>query len=318
MYSLSIIIPVYNAGKYLKKCLKSIENQSYQDYEVILVNDGSSDNSVQICEEFQAMDPRFTLINKENGGVSSARNMGIEHANGEWLYFVDADDELLPDCLSILINHTNKDPELIMCGYNYCNEEGDIIEERKKCIKEHLTIKETIKELYNPSEKRYQGFLWCKLLKKSIVNKYNIHFNEQLYFNEDRLFLIQYLCKCTKDVIYDNIPIYNYYEHNDGAMHSLCKGYNLKYVTDFDAYILMKKEIEGISDDTELLWLSMQGIRKSFEYNEELMYEHHQYSNAHWHMIKGMIHNGLLVPYIKDKLRPLIMLIWPGFYCKKI
>ena len=80
----------------------------------------------------------------------------------------------------------------------------------------------------------------------------------------------------------------------------------------------MKKEIEGIYDDTELLWLSMQGIRKSFEYNEELMYEHHQYSNAHWHMIKGMILNGLLVPYIKDKLRPLIMLIWPRFYCKKI
>lgn len=319
MLRLSIIIPIYNADQYLKKCLKSIASQSYKNFEVLLINDGSTDNTIHICEEFQIKDSRFKVFNKKNGGSSSARNIGIEHAQGEWLYFVDADDELLPECLSVLINHTIKDTELVMCGYNRCNEEGEIIGERNKKVERFLTIYDTIKELYSSEENRYQGFLWCKLFKKSIINKYNIHFNEQLYFNEDRLFIIQYLCKCTKDVIYDNTPIYNYYEHEGSAMSSLQKGYNLKYATDFDAYILMKKEIESISNNTGLLWFAMQGIRKSFEYNEELMYKHRQCNNKiHWHMIKGMMNNNLLIPYIKDKIRPLIMLIWPGFYCKQI
>ena len=94
---ISVIVPVYNAEKYLKKCLDSLVNQSYKDLEIILVNDGSQDGSEKICKDYEEKDSRIILINKNNGGPSSARNSGIEKANGEYLSFIDSDDYLALD-----------------------------------------------------------------------------------------------------------------------------------------------------------------------------------------------------------------------------
>ena len=93
---LSIIIPVYNVEKYFRRCLDSVMSQSFRDYELLLVDDGSSDSSGAICDEYAVRDERIRVFHKTNGGVSSARNVGLEHAKGEWIYFVDADDEVLP------------------------------------------------------------------------------------------------------------------------------------------------------------------------------------------------------------------------------
>ena len=115
---LSIIVPVYNAEEYLDRCLVSILEQDFSSYEVILVDDGSTDSSPLICDRYSATDPRFRTIHKENGGVSSARNSGLDLAKGEYVMFVDSDDALIPDSLEMLFEHmTGQD--FAVGGYNY-------------------------------------------------------------------------------------------------------------------------------------------------------------------------------------------------------
>lgn len=113
---ISIVVPVYNAGKYLHAALESIHQQTYPYFEAILVNDGSTDNSKDICLEFTEKDPRFRLINQKNSGVSAARNAGIDKAKGEWIAFMDADDLMTPDCLAILWDTAKQSKTKIAVG----------------------------------------------------------------------------------------------------------------------------------------------------------------------------------------------------------
>lgn len=113
---ISIVVPVYNAGKYLHDALESILKQTYPYFEAILVNDGSTDNSKEICHEFTEKDRRFRLINQKNSGVSAARNAGIDRAKGEWIAFMDADDLMTPDCLAILWNTAKQTKTKITVG----------------------------------------------------------------------------------------------------------------------------------------------------------------------------------------------------------
>ena len=99
---ISIIVPIYNRGKWLPNCLDSISSQTFKDWECILVNDGSTDNSLEIAQEYAANDARFIVFSQENQGVSAARNLGLDHAKGKWVTFVDSDDEIAPDYLEIL------------------------------------------------------------------------------------------------------------------------------------------------------------------------------------------------------------------------
>lgn len=115
---LSIIVPVYNAEKQLQRCLDSISSQSYQNFECILVNDGSTDQSGQICDAYMEKDPRFRVCHKQNGGVSSARNAGIKASRGQFLAFVDSDDALLPDYLAHLVSDARKyNADLVVAGH---------------------------------------------------------------------------------------------------------------------------------------------------------------------------------------------------------
>ena len=113
---ISIIIPVYNAEEYLDRCLESISEQSYMSYEVILVDDGSTDSSPLICDRYSATDPRFRTIHKRNGGVSTARNAGIDLAKGEYLMFVDSDDALLPEALERMMEGVAGE-DVVIGGY---------------------------------------------------------------------------------------------------------------------------------------------------------------------------------------------------------
>ena len=114
----SIIVPVYNAKKYLSNTLESILKQSYKNLEIILVNDGSTDNSKEICEHYAKIDSRIILLNKINGGVSSARNYGLEVAKGDYVSFIDSDDYLTVDMIETLVKDVqNTDVEIAVCGY---------------------------------------------------------------------------------------------------------------------------------------------------------------------------------------------------------
>lgn len=118
--TISIIVPVYNVERYIPMCLESIIQQHLLDYEVIMVDDGSTDGSGAICDEFAERYPQFRVIHKENGGVSAARNRGIEEANGEYILFLDSDDFLVPDAIKPLLELA-RDNELDVLGYNYTN-----------------------------------------------------------------------------------------------------------------------------------------------------------------------------------------------------
>ena len=309
---ISIVVPIYNVENYLPQCLDSIMFQSFQDWECILVDDGSKDGSAKICDEYVQKDNRFSVIHKPNGGVSSARNVGIEQAYGEWVFFSDADDTLEPDALESLYNGNNENLSLVMGGYTRVSETGAIFETQETDLTKKISEEEAIKELYNPSNYSYQGYLWCKLLRLDLIKKNHLSFNEQVYFNEDRLFLIQYLCRTSGEVLYFTKPVYNYVVRSNSAMGSLKNGYNKKYLSDFDAFVLMKSEVFTYTSNKELRTMALQGIVKSFNMNHSLMFRHKQYdSQAHKKMLKGLIFTGAIKRYLFIMLYPMIQLLFP-------
>lgn len=196
----SIIIPIYNAEKYLYQCLNSIKNQSYKNIEVIMVNDGSTDTSSDICEKYLE-DCRFKLINKKNGGVSSARNIGIEECSGEYILFVDSDDWCDINLLTETIEG-NEIYDLICFSYFKAYKDKEIKEELR--VEKDSDIKKEI--LFN---KTIGGYLWNKVFKSKIIKEYHIKFNENISYCEDLLFIKKYI-EYVKKVKYINKPLYYY------------------------------------------------------------------------------------------------------------
>ena len=135
---ISIIVPVFNTSKYLHACLSSILGQKYRDFEVLIIDDGSTDGSSAICDEYASNDDRIKVFHKENGGVSSARNLGIEEAKGKWLYFCDADDSLLPKTLEILLEGEKENCQFVMAGYNKYLSDGSLKESYSGDIKRKI------------------------------------------------------------------------------------------------------------------------------------------------------------------------------------
>ena len=167
---ISIIIPIYNAELYLVECLRSLQSQTYKNIEIILVDDGSTDNSRSICEKYAKRDQRIHLYSQENVGVSVARNKGLSVAKGNYICFVDADDVVAPDYLSHLME-LSKDGSFPVCGYTRDEKE---IGSGCKSVTQHPNI-------------------WMMLFKRSIIQKNKIKFTEGCVRNEDTEFFINYL-----------------------------------------------------------------------------------------------------------------------------
>ena len=314
---LSIIIPLYNAEDTIRRCVDSVVRQDLTNYEVLLIDDGSTDASGQICDEYAAKDSRFKVFHKENGGVSNARNEGLKHACGEWIYFVDADDCVESHALNTLLSHTSRKIDLVMCGYSVIDDFGNTIYAPQNRLVNEITYIDALHEMFVPTNKRYEGYLWCKLFRTSVIKDSALRFNEKIFFNEDRLFIVQFLCKSQKGVYYDSSPVYKYFERKTGAMESLKSSYNIKFATDFDAYVLMYEEIKKLPNASQLLWFAKNGIRQSYERNHQYMYQFKMCpTRIHWHMVKEMIRTGAFLPYFKDIIRPLIMIFCPRIYCK--
>lgn len=187
--NISIIVPVYNAEKTLHRCVNSIINQSYKCWELLLVNDGSTDNSATICDEYALLDKRIKVFHKKNEGVSCARNVGVDNATGEWITFVDSDDWL--DSEALFYYKQEEDVDLVLSAI-FSHEKGKcnkIILEKMKCHQLN-TIGRVLSLLNN-----YVGLTtpWAKLLKKSILLNHNLRFDEKIVSGEDTLFIYKYL-----------------------------------------------------------------------------------------------------------------------------
>lgn len=249
---ISIIVPVYNAEKYLCQCLDSILNQSFKDFELLLIDDGSKDGSGRICDEYAEKDKRISVWHQENQGVSVARNVGLEHAQGEWIYFPDSDDIVMIDAFSMMMSIIEEDTYYVMCGYMVYNETGEctysISAQHQKIIDKDAALM----EMFAPTDYRYNGYLWNKLFKASIIKENNLSFVRGIKFNEDRLFNVSYLCHIKGKVAYTTTPIYKYIERTTSAMASLTQRFNPDFITDLDAFVNMRREISN-ADDSQIL-----------------------------------------------------------------
>lgn len=214
----SIIIPVYNAEKTLRRCLDSVKQQIYTDFEVIMVNDGSSDESEHICQQYANQDHRFKYIYQNNLGVSMARNKGLDVSSGEFIVFLDSDDSYEKEYLkefSILIRNY-PDYSSYWCGYN-----SIIVKNNQKRIitydKEGITSinKKHVMYLH---EKVLDAFPVNKVFRKDIIDKYNIRMNPQLSLGEDLLFNFEYLNYSENEILVLNKPLYNYYIENEDSL----------------------------------------------------------------------------------------------------
>ncbi len=204
----SIIIPIYNIENYISKCLKSVLNQTYKDIEIILVNDGSTDKSVEIIEKLK--NEKCKIYNKENGGLSSARNYGLNQAKGNYIFFLDGDDYLEKDAIENLVFFIKKyDVDIVQGEATYCYEKNKVID------KLNIGLIETDKVIEYFRENQIKTYVWNKLYKKEIL--YNLSFKEG-YVNEDIIFTYE-ICALQPKIYNINIPIYNYIQRSNSIMH---------------------------------------------------------------------------------------------------
>ncbi|MCD8328850.1 MAG: glycosyltransferase [Ruminococcus sp.] len=222
----SVVIPVYNADKTIEACVNSLLGAS--DIEIILVNDGSLDNSRNICEKLSAENECVFLINQQNKGVSAARNIGVQNARGEYILFVDADDKVEPGFMNAL--NCKETPDIIICRYN------DI---HNMDIKEHLYSREgfsnqngEIGELLAVCNLAY---VWGKFFRKSIIKEHDIIFDTDLCYGEDSLFVLSY-CRYIKSCLATNKFVYLYSIDDESSL-------SRKFVKDLDDAIKKKQEM---------------------------------------------------------------------------
>ncbi|WP_413533398.1 glycosyltransferase family 2 protein [Empedobacter brevis] len=209
---ISIIIPIYNSEKFLTKCINSIINQNFSDYELILVNDGSTDESQKICEEFTNSYSFIKLINQVNKGVSSARNIGLNNAKGKYICFIDSDDTIQKNYFENyfeIINSSKKEIELIIQGNPksaYSNNMGN----RFYLSTDYHSIFDKLNLMFN-------GYLHSKIFLKSVIVQNHLKLNKSIHFCEDLLFLLEYLA-CIKEFYLYKVSYYNYMENEESLV----------------------------------------------------------------------------------------------------
>lgn len=252
----SVVVPVYNVAEYLKRGLDSVLSQSFQDFELILVDDGSTDGSGKICDEVAAADSRIRVFHKENGGVSSARNLGLEHASGEWVYFMDPDDELLPDGLSTLVAGISDAVDVVMGGYEEIRLDGTLLRSTNASSEhEILDRSKSLRPLFAPysNDSGYVGHIWLRLFRMEEIRKNHIQFDPTVTIREGTLFVATFLCLSRGTTCYISKPIYRYSHRESSAVWTLTKSFNEKYMSSFDANVKIVRLInETATIDSEI------------------------------------------------------------------
>lgn len=207
----SIIIPIYNAERYLRDCIDSILNQKFQEFELILVNDGSTDNSGFICDEYAQMNSKVKVFHLENGGVSKARNFGIEHAQGEYIQFVDADDCITEDCGVCFLESANKsNPDMIIGNSRIYDTNNNVLEILDIGNSGEYTPKQLLDGITFSLKAQYLHYVWNKWYRADIIRKYNIKFDTSVNLGEDFLFNCRFMRYCNSIALTQK-EIYNYY-----------------------------------------------------------------------------------------------------------
>lgn len=220
MKKVSIIVPVYNVEKYLNRCIESLVNQSYDNLEIILINDGSTDSSGSICEKWGEVNDNIIVIKQENKGVSEARNRGLEIATGDYVMFVDPDDWCELNMVEKMMEKIDS-ADLTYCAY-FVDTDKYTKTIKNAVTENRYTIEEIYTALFFGSKNRNGAdlatALWRGIFKMQIIKDHNIRFDTYIRFAEDWLFYASYF-KYVKSVNIIEEPLYHYYQRKDSLMH---------------------------------------------------------------------------------------------------
>jgi glycosyltransferase involved in cell wall biosynthesis len=242
MSEVSVIVPVYNAEPYLRRCVDSILGQTFKDFELILVDDGSTDLGGCICDEYALKDSRVKAIHKENGGISSARNMGLDNSCGSWIMFCDDDDSVKPNWIEVLINGAKYNQDrLVMCQYAEVSIDG---KERIQEINglENITLLEK-KDYYMVYKSKYAGFVWNRIFNADIIRKSKIYFDETVKMYEDILFCCEYLKNVNYKMLYIPICGYRFIDNNGQSKSRVYYSREYEEYNECKRYYFIRKQI---------------------------------------------------------------------------
>lgn len=235
MPKISIIVPIYNAEKYLRRCVDSILAQTFKDFEVLLIDDGSTDNSFSICEEYVKKDGHVRIFHNQNSGVSVTRQFGIDNSCGEYTIHIDSDDWVEPDMLESLYNRAQEtNADMVICDYFKTFSDNEVYVEQKP---KSLNQKEIIRQLLTGS---LHGGTWNKLIRRSCYLDNNINFSPNIIFCEDLLVMIS-LLNSNISVYYLHKAYYHYDQYSNN--HSLARS---NYLERYLSRIKVVKAIESI------------------------------------------------------------------------
>lgn len=309
MTKISVIVPIYNVEEYIDICIKSILNQTYKSFELILVDDGSTDNSGNICDEYKRIDDRVHVIHKKNGGLSDARNFGIEYAKGEFLYFIDGDDFIEVDTLESMIKLIMKtDSDIAICNMVRYYGEGD--------IDKFYNPVDEIKILNN--DYRFETLRQpsvCNKMFKSVLFS-NIKFPLKKYY-EDTFVYHELLFKANRVVLTGKNSYY--YRSRRGSI--ISGGYNEKYFDFIEAVYLRavfldENNIHKYADEAYLhLYSSLANVYKNIEVDGTEIKSMLERSKAKYNVaFKRIIKDNHFS--VKQKFRFFILRYYPKIHCK--
>ena len=288
---ISIIVPAYNVSNYILRTLNQLQRQTYDNLEIICINDGSTDSTPDLIKKLMQEDSRIILINKKNGGVSSARNIGLNNAHGEYVCFFDPGDEADSDYVMYLYNLLlSEKADLAICSYNFKMENGQILDRNRFYeIVDKNTIfnqEEALTEIVKGYSK-FCGHVWDKLFIRSKIGA--LRFDENIHNCEDTLFDVRYIKNCQKVILGPEVH-YNYIQSCSSVTHSK---YSFKFhsglfawhriITELDSYIdqgLLKKRMsELVTIYSRMAWKSLNRVEQK-KYKKDfinLMSQYHSY-----------------------------------------
>lgn len=295
MEKISVIMPIYNCEKYLKRSIESVLNQTYKKLELILINDGSTDNSLKVCREYERKDDRVRVIDKENGGVSSSRNAGLKIATGEYVTFVDADDWIEPCMYEIMLKQfEEKNVEFVICDYS-----KEYIDGEKEQIHNNTIgcydVDYFLNRIYRKVDITFN--VWNSIFKKERVN--SVKFDETIGMAEDNLYVLEALMYCKSGAIIDEC-LYHYVQYENSAFHQ-------KMISEVSMSSLLadKRQLEILKDRNKELYNYCRSmlIRDAVNITKKMIGNKQQ--NKKWEKeIKKIIWNELWTGILLNKNVP--------------
>lgn len=310
---ISVIVPIYNVEKYLSKCINSILEQTYKNLEIILIDDGSDDSSPQICDKYSKKDKRIKVIHKENKGVSSSRNKGLELSTGKYIVFVDSDDYIDKQMIEKLYNNLIENKADISVCNHYYNYQKDTFE-LKKFLHQKLTIDNNDK-FYNIYNDYSLSTIipWGKIYKKEIFANIRYPIGK---IHEDEAIILDILTKASR-VSYFDEPLYYYVKRDN----SITNNFNLKRLDIIDIHESRIKKLKNNYSDNLLYLEYSTYIKRLVKIIIPGLYSINEYEKATYYQKKYK----KLISYVlsnfkisnKEKIKWIIIKYFPSLYLKK-